>query len=84
VILLLVHDIVVRTDASPRRRGIVLGLLVIGQFFVSTEVLATTVLIAAVIVIVIAVRGRHRLRSRLPDATRGLAWALGVAAVVLA
>jgi len=84
VILLLVHDIVVRTDGSPRRRGIVLGLLVIGQFFVSTEVLATTVLIAAVIVVVIAVRGRHRLRSRLPDATRGLAWALGVAAVVLA
>ncbi|MGH8995716.1 MAG: hypothetical protein ACRDYB_06755, partial [Acidimicrobiales bacterium] len=84
IILLLVHEIAVRSGHHARRRGIALGLLVVAQFFVSTEVLVTTAMAGLLVAVVIAVRGRHHLKDRLRDAALGFGWALGIAVVVLA
>jgi hypothetical protein len=84
LILLLVHDIAVKQDGHARRRGILLGLLAAGQFFVSTEVLATTALIGLVLLVAIAVRGHRVAGQHLRDVAEALAWAAGMAVVLLA
>lgn len=83
LILLLVHDIAVSRSGSPVRRGLLLGLAVIGQFFISAEVLATTAVMAVVLLVVIAIRGRHQLVGALADVGRGFGAAAILAAVVL-
>jgi hypothetical protein len=84
IILLLVHDLVVRLDGKQRRRGIVLGLLITAQFFISSEVLAMTLVMATVLIVVLAVRGRRALRGHLAAAAHGMCWAAGVATALLA
>ena len=84
IILLLVSEIAVRTDGRNRLRGIVLGLLVVAQFFVSSEVLAMTAVVGAMLLVVIAVRGRRVVLAHLTSALRGFVWAGGVAGVLLA
>ncbi len=84
VIMLMVHEIVVRQRGRPGRWGCALGLLLVAQFFVATEVLVTTVMVAALAVVVTAVVGRRRIRSHLRFALVGASWAVGVAAVLLA
>lgn len=46
--LLLLYDLTVTRRRSPRRNGLLLGLLVVAQFFTGTEVLAMSVTVAAV------------------------------------
>jgi len=84
IILLLVHDIAAGRPGSTVRRGVLLGLMVVGQFFISAEVLATTAVMAVVLLAVMAVRGRHQLVHRLADVVRGLGSAAIVAGTVLA
>ena len=84
IILLLVHDIATRRDGKMRRRGIILGLLIAAQFFVSSEVLAMTLVVGTVLLVVIVVRGRHALRPQFSATALALCWAVCIAAVLLA
>ena len=84
LILLLVHEVTVRQVWSPRRAGITLGLLVTGQFFVSSELLASTVIMGTVCVVAVAVIGRRSLADHLRPAVAGTLWAGGVAVALLA
>jgi hypothetical protein len=84
LILLAVHEVAVGRSWRPRRAGVALGLLVTAQFFVSSELLASTVIMGAVCVVAAAVVGRRSLRDRLRPAVVGTAWAALVAGVLLA
>ncbi|ABD09749.1 conserved hypothetical protein [Frankia casuarinae] len=83
VLLLLLDDLVVR-GRGPRRTGVLLGLAIIAQALIGEELLATSALAATFGLVILAVRHRDRIRSRLRPALSGLATAGGVAAVALA
>jgi hypothetical protein len=88
LIVLTLDELLVRQRRSPIRTGVVLGLLVVVQFFLSTEVLVITALFAALGVLLLvagtAIRDPDALRQRTAAALRGLAVAAGLAVVVLA
>ena len=84
LIFLVLHELVVRQQRNPRWWGLLLGLLVVGQFFISTEVLLETVVVGAVAVAVVAGVGHRQVRARGAAAVKGLAWAGATAAVLLA
>jgi hypothetical protein len=84
LILLGVHEIVVRQRWSPRGIGIGVGLLVTAQFFVSSEILTSTVVIGVVCLIATAVIGRRRVADHWRRALEGTAWTAGVAGILLA
>ena len=83
LIFLGVHEIVVRQHWGTRRTGIVVGLLVTAQFFVSSEILASTVVIGASCVVATAIIGRRSLADHWRRALTGGLWAVGVAGVLL-
>jgi hypothetical protein len=83
-IFIVLDEIVVRQRYSPRILGVALGLLVIAQYFVSTEVLATTAVLVLVALVLVVAFNTHRVRENLFPALRALGIALGVAIVVLA
>lgn len=84
LILLALHDVAVRQRWSPRRAGVTLGLLVVAQFFVSSEVLASTVIMATVCLVAVVVIWWRSVAEHVRRALTGAAWAVGVAGVLLA
>ncbi len=68
----------------PLRAGAVLGILVVAQFFVSTEMLAITAVTAAVVAVVLAVARPREAWASLGAAWRGLACATAIVVVALA
>jgi hypothetical protein len=83
LILLMVHEVVVRQSWPARRAGVVLSLLCVCQFFVSSELLFDTVIVGAVAVVVTVVLGRHLIRDKVSYAWHATAWAVGTGAVLL-
>ena len=65
--LILLDEIVLRTTRSPARLGIALGLLAACQLLTSEEILATSAIAAALLLVVLAVHAGPRLR---PSAMR--------------
>ncbi len=84
LILLAVHEVIMGRARSRRRWGIGLGLLITAQFFISSEILISTLIIGACCVVAAALIGHRSVRVHLRDALPGGGWALGVAAVLLA
>jgi hypothetical protein len=84
LILLAAHEVVMGRAQSSRIWGIVLGLLLTAQFFISSEILVSTVIIGGICVVAAALIGHRFVRSHLRGALVGGGWALGVAAVLLA
>lgn len=84
LVVLMVDELCVRQRWSPRWAGIVLGLFVTAQFFISSEVMVSTLVITAIFVLATAVVERRQLAGRLRRAVSGLLWAGGTAAVLLA
>ncbi len=84
LILLALHEVAVRQVWSPRRAGVTLGLLVAAQFFVSSEILASTIVLGTVCLVTVVVIGHRSLAAHLRRAVVGLVWAAGVAGVLLA
>jgi len=79
------YRLVVTRDASPRRLGLTLGLLVVAQFFIAEEVMADTAIVATVGLAYLALRHRRRLSTVLVgDVARTAGWALTPIAVLLA
>lgn len=84
LIMLAVHELVVRQQRPAGRWGLALAGLVVAQFFVSTEILATTAVITTIAVVVVALRFPGAVRARFGHAARGLALAVAVAGALLA
>lgn len=83
LILLMVHEVTVRQQWSARRAGTVLGLLVTAQFFVSSEILTSTVVIGVTGVAAAALFGHRHVGRLLHRAVIGGLWAAGVAGALL-
>jgi len=84
LILLAIHDVTIRQKGSPRRAGVVLAVVIIAQFFISTELLADTILVGAIALTTGVVFGYRSLRPKLHYALRSFTWTIGVAGAVLA
>jgi hypothetical protein len=84
LILLVLHDLLTTTGRHPVGRGALLGVLVSAQFFISSEILFDTAIVAVVGLVVGAVVGRHALSAGLSAARRGLPAAAVTAGVLLA
>jgi len=88
LIVACLDELLVRQRRRPVVTGSALGLLVVVQFFVSTEVLTMVVMCSALGVVGLVVfgvwRDAHDVIARLPHALRGLGVAVAVALVLLA
>jgi hypothetical protein len=84
LVVVVLHEILVRRRRSPVACGVALGLLLFAQFFISQEILLLTVLTASVAVAVAALLSPRRTRVVFPHALRSLAVAVVVAGVTLA
>lgn len=83
LIFMALHEVLVRQGPRPHRWGVVLGLLVTAQFLISPEVLATTVLIAAVGIVLLAAPYRREIdRVRLRRAWQAI-WPAALIALLL-
>jgi len=84
LICLALDDLFVRRRRPPLRVGVILGVLVIVQFFISTELLALTVIIGFTAVAVLALTHRSQALAAARFAAPGLATGFCVAAAALA
>jgi hypothetical protein len=84
LIFVVLHEICVRQRWSPWRAAVSLGLLLLGQFLVSPEILVITVVAGALGVGAAAASDPARFVRALPYAGRALALGAGVTAVLLA
>jgi len=84
LILLMLHEIVVRQRWSAWSGGLVLGLLVVGQFFISTEILFDTILIGAVGILIVLIIGHRLIMDRFTHAIIALVWSASIAVILLA
>ncbi len=84
LVFLVLHELAVRQRGRAGCWGVVLGLLVTAQFFVSSEVLASTIVIGVVGLVATAYFGRHEVRRRARYFVSGACWAVGTAVVLLA
>lgn len=82
LLLIVLWDVLVRQRGSARRNGLLLALLVIVQFFLSVELLASEVLISVIVTAIVALRYRDRVTQRLPYVARVAAWTLAPVALV--
>jgi len=86
LVLLLVHEILVRRRLGVRRAGVLLGSVAAAQAFVSEEMLVSTALACVVLLVVMALvcGDRHLVAERALRGLRALAWALAVFVPLLA
>jgi hypothetical protein len=88
LILAVLDEILIRQRHDPRRMGVVFGLLVFAQFFLSSELLAIVAIVVLVAVVALVLAARvldpADLRRRAPHALEALTVGAGVAAVLLA
>lgn len=76
-LVVVVVDELIRTQQRSRRRyGIYLGLLLAAQLLISVEVFATTLILCAIGVVVVALRFPRSVRARALHALKAGAWAL--------
>ena len=84
LIILCLDELIVRQRGSNVRWGLCLGLLVVVQFFISSEMLANTVELCVAGVVVLALLCRDQVRPRFAYAARGVLAGAALAAVLLA
>ncbi len=84
LILLVLHEIFVVQEWSPFKAGVALAALVCAQFFISSEVLATTAMISVCALVTVAVVGRRGISTRVLHSVTAFAWAGGITTLVLA
>jgi hypothetical protein len=83
-IFILLDEILVRQRYSPRILGLLLGVVVIAQYFISSEVLAMTAVMSFVTAIFVSLFNLGNVRAHLIRALPALGIAFGLALVVLA
>jgi hypothetical protein len=83
IILLVLHDLCTGRG-SPWWRGAGLGLMLVAQFLISTEIFASTLVMGVALVVVLAVAGHRQVRDHVGRVARSLAVAAIVAVALLA
>ena len=83
VIFLLLHEILVRQHWRPGRTGALLGVVCTLQFFIWSEVLASTVVMGVVAVVLFLLVSRHQVAERRRYAVTAFAYSLGVGGLLL-
>ncbi len=83
VIFLLLHEILVRQHWRPGRTGALLGVVCTLQFFIWSEVLASTVVMGIVAVVLFLLVSRHQVVERWRYAMTAFAYSLGVGGLLL-
>jgi hypothetical protein len=68
IVLVLLHEIVVVQSHGAVRDGVLLGILLALQYYISPEVLAMTVVVSSAGVVLLAVARRHDVRERIAHA----------------
>lgn len=81
LILLAAFELLVRREGRPVRWGVALGLLAVGQLYISPEILVSTVFFGTVALVVVAVARRGSVLPALRESRWGIAWAIGIAVV---
>jgi hypothetical protein len=82
--LLALDTILVRQDTSARRAGLLLGVLMIVQFFITEELLASEAVMVAAGAAVLAFTHGRQIATRWRYAVRSFGWALAVFTPVVA
>jgi hypothetical protein len=75
---------ILQNRGSPQRLGLQLGLLVVAQYLISPEVLATVAILTVAAVVCVAIRNPATVRNMVRAASRATGIAVAVAAVLLA
>lgn len=75
LLLVVLNEILVRRHGSSRRNGLLLAALVVAQFFLSVELLASEVMMTVFGFAILALRYPARVRELLPPLARVCAWA---------
>ena len=83
-IFIVLDEIFIRQRYSQRVLGLVLGLLLIAQYFISSELLATTAVMALIAGVLVALFNLREVRKHLMTAVPGMVLAVGLAIIVLA
>ena len=83
LIILVLHQLFVRRRGRPEVLGLVLAALVVTQYFVSTEVLATTIVVCVLGVVAASALAPHQVRPLIGPAIRCGVIAATVSALVL-
>ena len=76
LVLYVLDELVVRQRSSPRKWGLILGLLMTAQFFISSEIFITTFVVAALGVALLAITNASQVRDHAGHVCRALAWSL--------
>jgi hypothetical protein len=88
LILAVLDEILIRQRHSPVWAGVLLGLLLFGQFFLSSEMLAIAAVVTVICIVILAAAAlltdRDGLRRRAPHGAEALAVGLGLGTVLLA
>jgi hypothetical protein len=84
LIFLVLEEVIVRQARSPRKYGLLLGLLAAAQYYVSAEVLAITAVVAVVGVIVLAIANWRAVGAKWRHAAEAVLFAVPVCAAVVA
>jgi hypothetical protein len=83
LIFLLLHEILVRQQWKPLRTGILLGFVCILQYFISTEVLAGTLVMSSIAFVLLVLIKRRAMVEQWRYAATAFAGTLGLACVLL-
>lgn len=83
-IFILLDEIAIRQRYSSRTMGLLLGLVVIAQYFISSEVLATTAVMSLVTAVFVSLCNRGKVRTHFVRALPALGIGAGLAVVILA
>jgi len=78
LMLMVLDTILVRQDLPARRAGLLLGILMIAQLFITEELLASEAVMTAVGIACLAVIHRGQIASRWRCAASSFSWALAV------
>jgi hypothetical protein len=84
LVFLVLDELFVRQRRNPLKMGLLLGLLMAAQFMISTEIFATTVLFAAITLVILGIWRRNDVRDHLPHALRGIVPGAVLAIVLVA
>ena len=81
--LLILDEILVRQRWRPRTAGVLLGVICAVQYFISSEILASTVVIGAIAVLVYVVACRRTFFRKWQYTVTSFVWSLATGAVLL-
>ena len=83
-IFIVLDEIFIRQRYSQRALGVLLALLIVAQYFISSELLATTALMVLLAAILVMLFNLDKVRAHVVTALPGAAIGIGIAVLVLA